>query len=520
MAHGLVADPVTVTVFLLLFAGVAGMGLIASRWRRADLSQLTEWGLGGRRFGTLITWFLLGGDLYTAYTFVAVPALMFGAGAVGFFAIPYGMLAYPFLFMGFSRLWSVARKHGYVTAADFVRGRFGSRWLALAVALTGIAATIPYIALQLLGLQVVIAALGIQNLPGLSAIPSLPLLVAFLFLAFYTYSSGLRGTAFIAIAKDLMIYATVLAAVIVIPIELGGYGKIFASIDPKLLLLGHGTTNNLGPGFAYSSLALGSVLALFLYPHAMTGVLSSASRDVVERNSIILPIYSFALALIALLGFMAVAAGVKAMPDYANGFARFGNNFAVPALFLSMFPNWFAGVAFAAIGVGALVPAAIMSIACGNLFTRNIYRDFIDPDCTPQRETQVAKIVAFVAKLGALFFVLALQSSYAIQLQLLGGIWICQTVPAVLVALFTRAMHPTALLIGWACGIAAGTAMAWSLGLKSSVYVLHVFGMAIPCYAALSALALNLVVGIVLSLIFNALSKGPRVDETAVADYI
>ena len=518
--QGLTADPVTVTVFLLLFVGVAGVGLLASRWRKTDLSQLTEWGLGGRRFGTLITWFLLGGDLYTAYTFIAVPALMFGAGATGYFAIPYGMLAYPLLFVGFARLWSVAHRHGYVTAADFVRGRFGSKSLALAVALTGIAATIPYIALQLLGLQVVIAALGIQNLPGLSAIPNLPLLIAFVFLAFYTYSSGLRGTAVIAIAKDIMIYATVLAAIIIIPIELGGYGKIFASIDPKLLVLGKGTADNLGPGFAYSSLALGSVLALFLYPHATTGMLSSASRDVVERNSIILPIYSFALALIALLGFMAVAAGVKAMPEFAGGFERFGNNFAVPALFLRMFPDWFAGIAFAAIGVGALVPAAIMSIACGNLFTRNIYREFIAPDCTPQAEAKVAKMVAFTAKLGALFFVLALKSSYAIELQLLGGIWICQTVPAVLVALFTRAMHPMALLIGWACGITAGTAMAWSLELKSSVYPLHIFGVTVPCYAALSALALNLAVGVVLSLIFNALSKTKRADETAAADYV
>ena len=137
MQGGIGADPVTVAVFLALFAGVAGAGWIASRMRRRDLSQLTEWGLGGRRFGTLITWFLLGGDLYTAYTFIAVPALMFGAGAIGFFAVPYGMLAYPLLFIGFARLWSVAHRHGYVTAADFVRGRFGSKGLALAVALTG-----------------------------------------------------------------------------------------------------------------------------------------------------------------------------------------------------------------------------------------------------------------------------------------------------------------------------------------------------------------------------------------------
>jgi SSS family solute:Na+ symporter len=514
------ADPVTLTVFLLLFAGVAGLGLLAARWRRGDLSQLIEWGLGGRRFGTWITWFLLGGDLYTAYTFVAVPALMFGAGATGFFAIPYGMLAYPLLFVGYSRLWSVARRHGYITAADFVRGRFGSKSLALAVALTGIAATIPYIALQLFGLQVVIAALGIQSVPGLSAIPDLPLLIAFVVLALYTYASGLRGTALIAIVKDVLVYSTVIAAVVVIPIELGGYAKIFASIDPKALLLARGNAHNLGAGFAYSSLALGSVLALFLYPHATTGMLSSSSRGAVERNSIILPIYSFALALVALLGFMAVAAGVKAMPAYAAGFDRFGNNFAVPALFLTMFPHWFAGVAFAAIGIGALVPAAIMSIACGSLFSRNIYRDFIAPDCTPRRETQVAKIVAFAVKLGALFFVLALKSSYAIELQLLGGIWICQTVPAVLVALFTRALHPVALLIGWACGIAAGTAMAWSLGLKSSIYVLHIFGVAVPCYAALSALALNLGVAIILSILFNALTRAPRADETIASDYV
>jgi solute:Na+ symporter, SSS family len=518
VSGGLNADAVTLTVFLLFFVSVTGLGFFASRWRKGDLSQLVEWGLGGRRFGTLIAWFLLGGDLYTAYTFIAVPALMFGAGATGFFAIPYGMLAYPLLFIGFSRLWSVAHAKGYITAADFVRGRFGSRSLALAVAVTGIVATIPYIALQLLGLQIVFAALGIQSLPGLSAIPNLPLLIAFVVLALYTYSSGLRGTALIAVVKDVLIYATVIAAIVVIPIELGGFGKIFGSIDPKSLLLAKGSPDNLGAGFAYSSLVLGSVLALFLYPHAVTGVLSASSRRVVEKNSIIVPIYSVALALVAILGFMAVAAGVKHMAVFAPGFARFGNNFAVPALFLTMFPHWFAGIAFAAIGVGALVPAAIMSIACGNLFSRNIYREFLAGGA-PTHEARVAKAVSFAVKLAALFFVLALKSSYAIQLQLLGGIWICQTVPAVFVALFTRAFHPMALLIGWAAGIAAGTAMAWSLSLTSSIYVIHVFGVAVPCYAALSALALNLAVAGILSLVFNALSSS-RPDETEVADYV
>src|ERR1700722_9768467 len=138
------ADPVAIAVFLILFVSVAAIGLFGARWRAGDLSLLTEWGLGGRRFGTVITWFLLGGDLYTAYTFIAVPALMFGAGAAGFFAIPYATLMYPLLFMAFARLWSVARKHGYITAADFVRGRFGHRGLPVAIAVTGLVAVLPY----------------------------------------------------------------------------------------------------------------------------------------------------------------------------------------------------------------------------------------------------------------------------------------------------------------------------------------------------------------------------------------
>src|SRR5579885_3591838 len=134
-------------VFVLLFALITVLGFVAVRWRRGDLDLLHEWGLAGSRFGTLITWFLLGGDLYTAYTFIAVPALMYGAGALGFFAVPYTIMVYPILYIVFPRLWSVAHKHGFVTAADFVRGRFGNRWLALAVAFTGILATMPYIAL-------------------------------------------------------------------------------------------------------------------------------------------------------------------------------------------------------------------------------------------------------------------------------------------------------------------------------------------------------------------------------------
>jgi len=200
----------------LLFAFITWLGFAAAHWRKGDLDLLHEWGLGGRRFGTMVTWFLIGGDLYTAYTFIAVPALAFGAGAIAFFAVPYTIVIYPILFLAFPRLWRVCHKHQYITAADFVRGRFGNRWLGLAITITGIVATMPYIALQLVGLQVVIGAMGVSG-AGYSG--DLPLVIAFVILAAFTYSSGLRAPASIAIVKDILIYVTAFAAVIVVPMS-------------------------------------------------------------------------------------------------------------------------------------------------------------------------------------------------------------------------------------------------------------------------------------------------------------
>src|SRR6201991_3589896 len=152
---------VAVSVFVFLFLVVTVMGFAAARWRRADLNDLDEWGLGGRGFGTFIAWFLIGGDLYTAYTFIAVPATLYAGSAVGFFAVPYTIVVYPIIFVFLPRLWSVSHRHGYVTPADFVRGRYDSKALQLAVAATGLLATMPYIALQLVGMQVVLEVMGI-----------------------------------------------------------------------------------------------------------------------------------------------------------------------------------------------------------------------------------------------------------------------------------------------------------------------------------------------------------------------
>ena len=172
-------------VFIAFFALITVLGFVAARWKRGDLTQLHEWGLGGRQFGTVISWFLVGGDFYTAYTVIAVPALVYSVGAYGFFALPYTIIVYPFVFAVMPKLWQACHRGNHITAADYVQGVFGGKWLPAASAITGIVATMPYIALQLVGMQVVIKSLGITG--------ALPLIIAFVILALSTYASGLRA---------------------------------------------------------------------------------------------------------------------------------------------------------------------------------------------------------------------------------------------------------------------------------------------------------------------------------------
>jgi SSS family solute:Na+ symporter len=490
-------------VFCFFFIVVAFAGFWAARWRRADLHSLEEWGLAGRNFGTLISWFLIGGDLYTAYTIIAIPALMYGAGAPGFFAVPYCIMSYPYMMLVLPRLWRVCHRHGYVTLSDFVRGRYNSRWLAIALALTGILATMPYIALQLVGMRAVIAAMGVTG--------EWPLIAAFVILAAYTYTSGLRAPAVIAIVKDVMLYIMVLTAILVLPHRFGGYSHIFAAAQTALATHKPPGGILLAPRqySGYATLALGSALALALYPHTATGVLSAASGKVIRRNTALLPAYNVILGMIALLGFVALAAGVQTK-DTSQ---------VVPLLFMQQFPEWFAGFSLAAIGIGALVPAAIMSIAAANLFTRNLYGEFCRTPMTHRAESTMAKVVSLLLKFGALAFVLYQPAQYAVELQLLGGIWILQLFPAVICGLFTRWLYGRALLVGWLAGIASGTAMAYSLQLKSSVYTIAIDGHTFSAYAALPALVINLLVSILISAAMHLKNVKPDQDATQNADY-
>ncbi|MEV7552413.1 monocarboxylate uptake permease MctP [Amycolatopsis sp. NPDC089917] len=522
-------------IFTVLFAVVTVLGFVASRWKAGNtLDHLDEWGLGGRKFGSWITWFLLGGDLYTAYTFVAVPALMFSAGAMGMFALPYTIIVYPIVLMPALRMWSVSRVRGYVTPADFVRGRFGSPTLALLVAITGIIATMPYIALQLVGLEAVLRTMGIN---GSGIVGHLPLLVAFIILAVYTYQSGLRAPALIAFVKDILIYIVILVAIIYLPSKLGGWSAIFDSAQAKFDKTpskADGILLNANNQLQYATLALGSALALFLYPHSLTSVLASRGRSVIKRNMVALPAYSLVLGLLALLGYVAISASVSPITNNATG--KPDTNTVVPVLFDSQFSSWFAGIAFAAIGIGALVPAAIMSIAAANLWTRNIYKEYIKKNATPGQEAKQAKLASLIVKFGAVAFILFIDPQFSIDLQLIGGVLILQTLPAVAISLYTRWFHRWGLIAGWVVGIGWGLIMLYNipnLATKKahfggsalaldqlSIFGWHPFsGSQLQIYVGFVALVANLLIAVIFTVIARQLKVFNGTDDTAPEDY-
>ncbi|MGH3843408.1 MAG: sodium:solute symporter family protein, partial [Pseudonocardiaceae bacterium] len=376
-----------------------------------------------------------------------------------------------------------------------------------------------------------------MGLNGSGLVGHAPLFVAFVILALYTYQSGLRAPALIAVVKDTLIYLVIIAAVIILPAQLGGWGAIFGAADAKFaatktpadgILLG---TNN---QLQYITLALGSALALFLYPHAITGALASRSRNVIKRNMVALPAYSLILGLLALLGYAAIAAKTKPIVNAATG--RPDSNTVVPMLFEGQFPSWFAGIAFAAIGIGALVPAAIMSIAAANLWTRNIYKVYLHRGATAEQECKQSKIASLVVKFGAVVFIVFIDPQYAIDLQLIGGVIILQTLPMVAIALYTRWFHIWGLIAGWLVGMGWGLVLLYAipnpttgkqhfggsaLALnKLSLLGWHPFaGSPMQIYVGFVALIGNLVAGVLVTILLRQMRVFNGTDETNPSDY-
>lgn len=478
-----------VIAFLALFVVFVALGFFGSRWRKGDLNNLTEWALGGRRLGTFLVWFLVGADLYTAYTFIAIPSGVFGKGAIYNFAVPYVALTFGIAILFMPKFWRIAHERGYITGADFAKGTFNSSTLAILIAIVGIVAELPYIALQIVGMQAVLNTMlaGVSNVATVSEVS---LIVAFIVLAAFTFTSGLRGATLTAVLKDILIFGGIIAVIAALAIG-GGLSSGF-TVKPVYSTLAPALEN------AYWSIFIVSALALYLYPHAINGVLSGQDAEKVRKSTALLPIYGIGLGLLAIYG-VAVFGNSAAMSFIkANGGSGL---LVVPTLIQSVLPSWAAGIAFLGIFIGGLVPAAIMAISQANLLTRNIVKEF-KPNLSVAGETQIAKWSSVAFKFIALAFVFVVNSTYAVQLQLFGTILVVQTLPAIFGGLITSRLNKYGLIVGLVIGEAVGVylmAAANKFGTWStSFFTTPPFG---AFYVGATALALNLAIVLVASAI-------------------
>ena len=491
-------NSVSIGVFVALFLVFIFLGFYGSRWRKGDLRKLKEWGMAGGRLGTFLGWFLLGADIYTAYTFIAVPSSLFAKGSIYFFAAPYVIITYAFAMWAMPKFWRIANKHGHLTVADFVRSVFNSRLLAISIAIVGIVAELPYIALQIVGMQAVLIAL-LSGLGAVNTIIEVALVLSFIILAAFTWTSGLRGATLGALLKDALILVTV-AVVVVSVAAVGGLHSAIINASATNI---HYFTLPSSLYNAYWSLFILSALALYLYPHVTNATLAQNSPERVRKTASLLPLYSIGLGFLAMFGFFIY--GIPAALKYVKLFpASVQGTQIVPGLILTVLPSWLSGAALLGIFIGGLVPAAIMAIAAANLFTRNIAKE-IKPKMTPHGETRTAQVFAVIFKFLALGFVFIIPATFAIQLQLFGGILILQILPAFVFSMITRKLNKWAVFLGLVFGVFLGIYMMLAANHYATWTTTLIATGIGPVFIGLIALLANVVIVIVGTFIAKAL---------------
>ena len=497
----MLVDLLGFAIFIVLFVIFVFLGFFGSRWRRGNLDILSEWGIAGRRLGPYVSWFLLGADVFTAYTFVAVPSLAYASGSMAFFAVPYVAIVFGIAMLTMPRLWQVSRNRNYVTASDFVKDRFNSRFLSIALSITAVVAILPYIALQIVGMQAVLTIM-LYGIADAKFVSEIALIISFIILAAFTFTSGLRGVTLGSIFKDILIFLTVIVVILAVLFSYGGFTNSFATIAKLKGATAALPYSTLPPASvpAFFTLFLGSAFALYLYPHIINGSLAANSKKALRRSLAVLPIYSIGLALLALFGIIvyAVPAALSIVKATNNGLLT------VPALIVTVLPGWLAGICLLGVFVGGMVPAALMAIAAANLLARNVVKEF-KPKITAKGETRLAKWLSAIIKFIALGFVFVAPLTYAIQLQLLGGIIILQLLPAVFLGLYMKRLDWKPLSLGWGVGMFLGIWLVLVANHFSSLATSDFKTGIGLLYIGLIALAVNLIISVLGSYLIEAI---------------
>lgn len=441
-----------IELFIVLsFITLVGViGFLGSKAFKSKEKDISEWSVASRKFGTFVVWFLIGGDVYTAYTLIAAPGLAYKTGVLALFATAYAIMTYPIVYLTMPRLWNFAHKHNLLTGADFSQKVFDSKLMGITVAVIGILAELPYIGLQIIGMELMLKALNVSSIVAIML--SLLLVIGF------TVFSGLKGPALTAFIKDFLVWVVVISLLIYIPYHyFGGIENMFKEFSIKhsnLLVLSKEQL------IVFISLSLGSAIALFLYPHSLTGVYSAKSSITVKKNAIFLPIYNIMLLFITFLGFSALLI----VPNLKNP------NMAFPMLVVKSFNPIIASLISSVVILGSMIPASIMSIASSNLLTRNILKNLGFESFIDKKEKIITQIGSIFIIVIALLFSLKLKPSFIITLQLIAGAWVVQLFSVIFIPLYTQKLSKQIYFISLVLGVLASTYLMYLNGFKSPLY--------------------------------------------------
>jgi solute:Na+ symporter, SSS family len=415
-----------------------GLGLLAQRGKSVNLEQ---WAVGGRGFGTLFVFLLTAGEVYTTFTFLGGSGWAYGRGAPAFYILCYGAIAYALSYFILPPIWRYATERRLHSQADFFAAKYDSRFLGVLVAVVSVAALMPYLVLQLKGLGIIVSEMSYGAVPQVAAV-----WIGVAVLVVYVTVSGVHGSAWTSVLKDVMILVVVVALGVILPARYyGGWQPMFEAIEkarPGFLTL---PAKGLSVSW-FTSTVLLSAVGFYMWPHAFAATYTAKSARVLRRNAAMMPLYQLVLLFVFFTGF----AAVLQVPGLAGADA----DLSLLRLSKMSFSPWVVGLIGAAGLLTALVPGSMILLTASTILTKNVYRLFAPGDDDRR--------LGIVARLGVPLFAIAaavitLHGGAAIvPLLLMGYSLVTQLAPALLLSLGRR---PLATRTGAIAGLVVGEAL-------------------------------------------------------------
>jgi SSS family solute:Na+ symporter len=460
---------------IIIFATIILSSILGIYAGRRVKMNLENWTVGGRRFGIILIWLLMAGEIYTTFTFLGASGWAYSKGAPTFYILIYGALAYTFSFFVLPALWKVGKRYNLHTQPDFFIKRYDSRYLGILVALIGVVCIVPYLQLQLkgLGLIVEVASNGAVN-------PRIAIGISFVLTCAFVYTSGIRGAAWVAIIKDIMMILAVFIVGIGVPyIYFGGFGKMFRTLIEKKpdFLVFPGAAPEMDVLWIMSTLLVMG-LGFYMWPHVFGSAFSAKSAKVIKRNAIIMPFYQIPILLIFMVGFTALLV----IPGLKDG------DMAFMALVNKTYPSWFMGFVGAAGAVTAMVPSAILVLFASTLLAKNVFKAAFKPQMSEEKVMILSRFMVLVIMIFALIFAIFFPNEL-VPLLIFGYNGVSQFFPGVVLGLFWKRVTKTGVFCGLIAGV--GVVLILILGNRDPFLGLN---------AGFVGLAVNLLTTVLVSL--------------------